>query len=225
MVSWVASIASRRLASSALFALALLPLGCASSHEGSGELPFYNTADFTAEWIDKDARAGQKLHTIAPFSFVDQDGRAVTNASLKGKVYVADFFFTSCPVMCPKMTATFKTIQAAFAGDPGVALVSHTVDPSSDTPEHLGEFARKEGIKGDQWHLVTGDAEAIYGLARTSYFAEKRIGLSKGKNELLHTENMILVDRDGHIRGIYNATLPAEAKRIIEDIRALKNEG
>jgi protein SCO1/2 len=230
MESSVASIASRwaaRLAEIALaIALAIALPACASRSEGEGatELPYYSTPEFTAEWIPKEARAQRRIHTIAPFSFTDQDGREVSNATLKGKIYVADFFFTSCPSVCPKMTASFKRIQDAFQDEPGVELVSHTVDPSSDTPERLAEYARGHGIQRGKWHLVTGDQTAIYTLARTSYFAEKTAGFKRGADEFLHTENMLLVDREGHLRGVYNATLPAEATRVIEDVRALLAE-
>lgn len=231
MASSVASTASRRSASSRVAALALclaaLGAACASAGpgadgEGATDLPFYSTAEFTAEWIAPADRARREIHRIAPFSFTDQDGAEVTNASLKGKIYVADFFFTSCPSVCPKMTKSYKRIQDAFLNDPEVALVSHTVDPTTDTPAHLARFARENGIVSGKWHLVSGDTAAVYTLARTSYFVEKQIGLKKGTNEFLHTENMILVDQDAHIRGVYNATLPAEANRVIEDIRTLK---
>jgi protein SCO1/2 len=229
MGSSVASIASRWSASRAWLCAALVALSasCASpgpSAEGEGDLPFYSTADFTAEWIAVGDRAGRDIHRISPFSFTNQDGRQVTNASLRGKIYVADFFFTSCPSMCPKLTRTFKRIQDAFAGDPDVELVSHTVDPTTDTPDRLAAFAREQGVTSGKWHLVTGDPAVLYTLARTSYFAEKQLGLKKGTDEFLHTENMLLVDREGHIRGVYNATLPAEAARVIEDIRVLKGE-
>jgi protein SCO1/2 len=122
------------------------------------------------------------------------------------------------------MTASLALIQDAFAGDPDVEIVSHTVDPSTDTPEILSRYAREHGIRSDKWHLLAGDEAAVYTLARRSYFAEKEIGLAKGTNEFLHTENMLLIDRHGHIRGVYNATLPAEARRTIEDIRLLRAE-
>lgn len=225
MESSVVSIVSRwaRACSAGLLAvgLALLP-GCGPSRAEAAvvsEVPYYATAEFTAEWLDPGA--AEALHRIAPFSFTDQNGEEVTQASLRGKIYVASFFFTSCPSICPKMTATLMRIHEAFRGEADVALVSHTVDPENDTPERLAEYARKAGIESGQWHLVTGEQGAIYGLARTSYFAEKQLGLNKATNEFLHTENMLLIDGDGHIRGIYNATLPAEASRVIEDIRLL----
>jgi protein SCO1 len=231
MGSWVASTVSRWSMSSAALALLLAAhlSACAPSQssadaEGATALPFYSTPDFTAEWIEPSSRDQRDIHRIAPFSFTDQDGRQVTQGSLKGKIYVANFFLTSCPAVCPKMTRNLKRIQDAFAGDAGVELVSHTVDPENDTQERLASYAREHGIQSGKWHLVTGDQSSIYTLARTSYFAEKQLGMNKKTNEFLHTENMLLIDRHGHLRGVYNATLPAEASRVIEDIRLLQAE-
>jgi protein SCO1/2 len=230
MGSSVVSIASRwaRACSAVLVVGCGLFAGCGASRAAEpavvSEVPYYAAADFTAEWLDPGAAATQALHRIAPFSFVDQDREMVTQASLRGKIYVASFFFTSCPSICPKMTATLKRVHEAFHGDADVALVSHSVDPETDTPERLAEYARKHGIESGQWHLVTGDQGAIYELARSSYFAEKQLGLSKTRDQFLHTENMLLIDGDGHIRGIYNATLPAEASRVIEDIHLLRQQ-
>jgi protein SCO1 len=170
------------------------------------ELPYYGTPEFTAEWAPV-------KHTIAPFSFVDQNGNTVSNETLRGKIHVANFFFTHCPSLCPKMTKTFKTIHDAV---PDVELLSFSVDAENDTPDVLRAYAQKNDVR---WKLLTGDQMQIYTLARTSYFAEKTI--KKEMNEFLHTENMILVDGKGHIRGVYNATLPAEAVRIIADIKTL----
>lgn len=224
-VEWIARRWARACSAACLVAGLALAGGCSVSEAAVvSEVPYYRTAEFTAEWLDTAAAAAPTLHRIAPFAFTDQQREAVTPESLRGKIYVASFFFSSCPSICPRMTRTLKRIQEAFRGDPGVALVSHTVDPDNDTPERLAEYARMNGIESDQWHLVTGDQSAIYELARTSYFAEKQLGLNKSTDEFLHTENMLLIDGEGHIRGIYNATLPAEASRVIEDIRVLKED-
>lgn len=205
--------------------LASLLQGCSHSSEAtSRELPFYSSPEFTAEWVPQDERASNPQHAIAPFSLVDQNGQAITNDTLRGKIYVANFFFTSCPSICPKMAKNLKRIQDAFASDPTVVLVSHSVDPEVDTQDRLARYAQKVGVIPGKWHLLTGEREQIYTLARTSYFAEKQLGRSKTTNEFLHTENMLLIDEGGHIRGVYNATLPAEAIRVIEDIRELERE-
>lgn len=197
----------------------LLLAACGRAGTSANELPFYTTADLTAQWLSQADRA--KVPKIAPFSFTDQDGHEVSNATLAGKIYLANFFFTGCPSICPKMTATFLKMQTALADQKDVELVSHTVDPENDTPAQLAAYAQKHGVNSRKWHLLTGPQAAIYALARQSYFAEKRLGLQKGPDEFLHTENMLLVDRKGRIRGMYNATLMADADKALEDVAVL----
>lgn len=204
-----------------------LLLAALSCHEKAPEetpLPFFNSADFTPEWIDNKDEAYQQIHTIDQFSLMDQDGNSITNKDLKGSVYVADFFFTICPSICPKMTSNLTTIQEAFAPEE-VKLLSFSVMPWADSVSVLNEYAEVRGIDGNQWHLLTGDTDKIYELARQSFFAEKEIGLSKTSNEFLHTENFILVDGKGRIRGVYNGTLPLEMVRLKEDIKTLLKLG
>lgn len=214
--------------------LALGALACAAgvllvwrgAHRGGDVtgLPFYETADFTAEWIAPAEPRYRSIHTIAPFSLVDQEGVVVSNETLRRKIYVANFFFTRCQDVCPRMAVGLRKVQSAFRDDAAVVLVSHTVMPSVDSVETLRAYGAQNGVLPGKWHLVTGDKEVVYGLARRSYFVEKRLGVDKKSNELLHTENMVLVDRHGRIRGIYNATVILDAERLIEDIRALEPE-
>lgn len=185
-------------------------------------LPFYSSADFTAEWLTPDQPAYEKIHRIAPFALRNQGGQTVTNGTLRGKIYVANFFFSSCPMVCPKMLANLRRIQAAFENDAQVALVSHSVMPDVDSVNVLQEYARDNGIVAGKWHLLTGDKEVIYKLARDSYFAEKQSRGPAKSGEFLHTESMLLIDGEGRIRGVYNATLPLDAERAIEDIRLLR---
>jgi protein SCO1/2 len=234
MASSVAWTVSRFVRNSRLVALlgVVLAIGVrvgigvagASDPAPGAHLPFYSRADFTAEWLVPGSHAARRSHRIARFSFVDQDGRTVSNETLRGKIYVANFFFSTCHSICPRMAASFARIQRTFANDPGVVLLSHTVDPRSDTIERLHAYGESFGVRSNQWHLLTGERDAIYRLARRSYFAEKTLGMTRTANEFLHTENMILVDGDGHIRGIYNGTLLTEATRAIEDIRMLRRE-
>ena len=189
-----------------------------------GTLPFYSTEDFTAEWVAPSSPRYGSIHKIAPFSLRNQQGELITQASLAGKIYVVNFFFSSCPGICPKMASNLRRIQTAFASDEDVRLVSHSVMPDKDSVEVLRQYAAEHQITSGKWHLLTGDKEAIYALARRSYFAEKQLGVGKKPGEFLHTENMFLVDRHGRIRGVYNATLPVEADQAIADIRQLKSE-
>lgn len=229
MASSAALTVSRSIRGSALaLALALACGSCARTQaaplpapQDTSGLPFYATADLTAEWAEPGSARERSVHRIAPFALRSQDGATVTHETLRGKIYVANFFFTSCQGICPKMLKNLRAIQDAFAEDGDVALVSHTVMPSVDSQQVLQAYAAANGIRSGKWHLLTGPKETIYDLARRSYFAEKRLGYAKGDSEFLHTENMLLIDRQGRIRGVYNATLPIEAERVIEDIRLL----
>jgi protein SCO1 len=199
----------------------ILMLSCGSTKE---EIPYFAGPDFTPYWESSDLFSLDTLHTIDAFSFTDQEGEVVNNQTFEGKIYVASFFFTSCPGICPKLTANLGEVASAFSDNSNVLFISHSVTPEIDSVEVLKEFALQHGINSDQWHLVTGDQEEIYALARTSYFAEQEIGYQFSTDEFLHTEHFILVDRKGHIRGIYKGTLSLEVEKLIADIRILLNQ-
>lgn len=204
--------------------LIMSTLACQKKEVEETPLPFFNTADFTPEWIDPSDRAYERIHTIDQFSFLNQQGSTITNQDLKGSIYVADFFFTICPSICPKMTSNLASIQEAFQAEE-VKLLSFSVMPWADSVSVLNEYATVRGIESKQWHLLTGDTDEIYSLARQSFFAEKAIGLNKTSNEFLHTENFILVDGKGRIRGVYNGTLALEMTRLKQDIETLLRLG
>ena len=187
-------------------------------------LPFYNTADFDAEWIEKDNPGYADIHTVEDFSFVNQVGQVITNDSLKGSIYVANFFFTTCPNICPKMTNNLQALQKTFAQNNQIKLVSFSVMPWVDSVAKLNEYGKRKNINPTKWFLLTGDKEQIYRLGRKSFFAEKGLGLQKDDTEFLHTESMLLVDRKGRIRGIYNATQLPDIDRVTEDIGILLHE-
>ena len=199
--------------------------GCQSEKSADLKLPFYNTAEFTPEWINEGDPGYSEIHTIGSFNFLNQNGDKITNQDLEGKIYVADFFFTLCPGICPKMTSNMAKLQKEFISDDDVMLLSHSVMPWADSITVLKEYAEARDINSNKWHLLTGSQESIYSLARQSYFAEKEIGLDKETDEFLHTENFILVDGKGRIRGVYNGTLSLEVSRLITDIKNLKKFG
>ena len=216
----------RRLINIALVTMLLSAMACGpESNQKGTPLPYYNSADFTPEWIEESQSEYHDIHQIADFSFKNQDDKLISNETLMGKIYVADFFFTSCPSICPKMTSNLSRVQEEFIGDTGVQLLSYSVMPWVDSVAVLKSYAEIKGINSDQWNLLTGAKEDIYQLARTSYFAEKEIGLSREANEFLHTENFILVDEEGRIRGVYNGTLALEVTRLITDIKTLRKLG
>lgn len=192
-----------------------------SADEG---LPFINKPDFTPEWIDKSSTAYDSIHTIPDFSFTDQDGKTVNEETVKGKVYVADFFFTSCGSICPKMTSNMSLLQEAFKNNEEVIFLSHSVTPDIDSVARLRKYAADKSIISGKWHLLTGDKDAIYTLARKQYYAGDTIGFYQDNNAFLHTENFILVDKHRRIRGVYNGTLLVEMDRLKEDIATLLKE-
>ena len=179
-------------------------------------LPFYDSADFTPRWTRT------STHRIADFSLLAQSGGTVTRNDLMGKVHVASFIYTRCAGICPAMVTQLKKVQAAIAGRNAV-LVSYSVTPQEDTPESLSAFGALRGIDPHRWKLVTGDAGKIYELARTSYFADDgRLEVGKAASEqFLHTEKALLVDGDGRLRGVYNATLPHDLEKLIADLDQL----
>ena len=187
-------------------------------------LPFFNQPDWTPEWISATDSAYNHIHTIPSFSFLDQNGKVVDENVVTGKIYVANFFFTKCRNICPKMTNNMHLLQEAFKNDTSILLLSHSVTPETDDVNVLNKYAIENKVDPAKWHLLTGDKKAIYGLAKQQYFAGDTVGYYQSGNEFLHTENFILVDQHRRIRGVYNGTLPVEINRIIEDIAILKSE-
>ena len=219
MDCWVPRIASTRWI--AFLAASMLLCGC----EEKTSLPYYNTPDFNPVFIDEENEISQQItHHIAEFSLIDQDNRIVTQKDIEGKIHVANFIFTSCVSICPKMTNYMKEVQQEFHGDKEVVILSYSVTPWIDTPEVLQQYAVDKGIESTTWHLLTGNRSKIYELARKSYFAEEDLGFTRDSTEFLHTEHLILVDKSKRIRGIYNGTLQLEIAQLIEDIKILKNE-
>ncbi|MEQ9423018.1 MAG: SCO family protein [Cyclobacteriaceae bacterium] len=211
-----------------LFAITLAISSCKTSNQedtdiGDIPLPFYNSSDFTPLWIEEGEEGYKEIHTIEGFTFQNQEGETVTEKNFENKIYVANFFFTICPSVCPRMTENLKKVQEKFSNDPEVLLLSHTVMPWVDSVEVLKKFAIQREINPDTWHLVTGSKEDLYGIGRNSYFADEGFGKSITEEaDFLHTENVVLVDRKRRIRGVYNGTLPLDMKRLIEDIESLK---
>ena len=186
-------------------------------------LPIYNPADVNPELVDSTVQYKSKYHTIADFSFINQNGKTITQKDYEGKIYVADFFFTTCGSICPKMTSNLSEIQTAFAKNPKVKLLSHTVFPETDSVHVLKAYAKKHHVDDSKWNLVTGDKKEIYTMARKSYLAVK-LGKPSELYDMVHTENFVLVDTKRRVRGFYDGTKKEDMKRLIEDITFLSNE-
>lgn len=204
--------------------LVAVVLLAACTKPNNNTLPYYHTADFSPIWAKDEKVNIDTLHTIAPFSFTNQNNQSVSNTTLADKIYAANFFFTTCGSICPKMTNNLHTVADSFAGNSKVNIVSFSVTPQTDDVATLKAYEKEKNINGSQWHLLTGNTSQIYTLARKSYFAEEEPGYNKDSTEFLHTEHCVLVDGKGHIRGVYNATIKLEMKRLIEDINILLKE-
>ena len=178
--------------------------------------------EFDPSLVDDSKLFVKKYHKIAPFELVNQNGDTITQADYDGKIYVADFFFTTCPSICPIMTENMLLVQEEFKNDPEVKILSHSVTPEIDSVEVLKEYAIKKGVDDSKWNLVTGDRKEIYDLARKSYLAAKKNQYG-GEYAMVHTENFLLVDKEGRLRSrSYDGTNEEDVKALIEDIYVLK---
>ncbi len=186
-------------------------------------LPIYNPSDVNPELVDSTIQYKSKYHTIADFSFVNQNGDTITQKNYEGKIYVADFFFTTCGSICPKMSTNLSEVQKAVLNNPKVLLLSHTVFPEVDSVSVLKAYAIKYGVVDSKWNLVTGDKKEIYKMARKSYLAVK-LGRPDQLYDMVHTENFVLVDQKRRVRGFYDGTNKEEIKRLLEDIDFLSQE-
>ncbi len=188
------------------------------------KLPYYKSAEFTPNWFSENDEKLKSFHQIPNFNLINQEGEIVTQNTFKDKVYVTDFFFTSCPGICPKMTANMDRIQHAFLNNDNVLLLSHSVTPEQDSVTVLKHYAEAKGIHSNKWHLVTGQRDEIYNLGRKAYFVEEDLGDVKTKDDFLHTENFVLIDKHKHIRGIYNGLNKTSVDQLIADVYTLLKE-
>ena len=186
-------------------------------------LPVYQPDMVNAELVDTTVQFVRKYHKIADFKLVNQNGDTITEDFYDDKIYVADFFFTTCLTICPIMTDHMIEIQEKIKDDEDILLLSHTVFPVTDSVPVLKEYALEKGVMDEKWNLVTGDKKQIYDLARKSYLATKSTG-DGGKYDMIHTENFVLVDRKKQIRGFYDGTQPEAIEDLMQDIEILKKE-
>ncbi len=179
-------------------------------------LPYYNSQDLTPTWDSKN------MHPIAHFNLVDQTGKRFGSDSLIGKIYIANFFFTTCPSICPKMTKCFKLLQDSISTMQNVEIVSFSVMPRVDSVKKLKIYGDQNNINPGFWHLLTGDKSTIYTLGRASFFADNN--KSTDTSTFIHTDKMYLVDNQKQIRGVYNATNMNDISRVLNDIKILKKD-
>jgi protein SCO1/2 len=186
-------------------------------------LPIYNPSMVNPELVDSTVQYISKYHTVGDFSFINQNGKKITQKEYEGKIYVADFFFTTCGSICPIMTTNLVLVQKAIVNNPKVMLLSHTVFPETDSVPVLKAYALRNGVIDSKWNLVTGDKKEIYSMARKSYLAVK-LGKPNELYDMVHTENFVLVDSKRRVRGFYDGTKKEDIERLIEDINFLCSE-
>lgn len=187
------------------------------------KLPILGERDTVTRVVDGKEVVDTLYQTIPDFKFVNQEGDTVTAANFKNKIYVADFFFTTCPTICPVMKKQMKKVYEKFQGQNDIAILSHTIDPDHDTPAVLKEYAKDLGVKGIQWQFVTGKREAIYEIGEKHYLVVAGAD-STAPGGYIHSGAFVLIDKEKHIRGMYNGTDDEATTRLIKDIERLQAE-
>ena len=187
----------------------------------------FNPNDVDASLVDSSLLGVGLGHTIQDFSFFNQYGETVNQNTVKNKVYVVDYFFTTCASICPIMTSQMKRVQAAYLNEKDLLILSHTVWPEVDTIKQLSAYAQEKGVVKNKWHLLTGDKEQLYALARKSYFVLKPAeaeDVGDGNSDFIHTNNFVLIDQKRRIRGYYDGTDSLEVSKLISDIAVVLEE-
>lgn len=195
---------------------------CNSSGSNQNTLPIYGEREAVERVVDGETIVDTIYHSIPDFAFVNQDSQRVTQETVAGKVYVSDFFFTSCPTICPKMKSQMLRVYEAFKANPDVVILSHSIDPAHDTVAVLKDYAERLGIETTKWHLLTGDKDSIYAIAGQYLAAAQEDADAEGG--FSHSGDFYLIDQQRRIRGHYNGTLEEDVDRLIRDIPLLLNE-
>ena len=185
-------------------------------------LPIYQPAEVNEKLVDSSIIHVSKYHKISDFTLTNQNGEKITQENYKDKIYVADFFFTTCQDICPIMTKNMYKLQQELKNDKEILFLSHTVIPEIDNVERLKEYAVVNNVDDSKWNLVTGDKRQIYELARKSYLAVEDSEFEK--YDMIHTENFMLIDKEKQIRGFYDGTNDKEIEKLLSDIQILKKQ-
>lgn len=202
----------------------LLLLFACTNNKAKQTLPCYTSPDFTPHWYTLGSDSILRIHSISEFTFTDQDGKKISLDKMKGKITLVNFFFTKCGGICPKMMGNLKVIQNNFGQATGIQIFSFSATPWTDSVPVLKTYEKDHGLKNGFWSLITGDKGKIYDLARRSFFAEEDAGYNKDSSDFLHTEHVLLVDKNLHLRGLYNGTVLLDMQRMTDDIKLLLEE-
>lgn len=214
----------------AIIAVLIVGVGCAYYFKRPKEekLPVINPIDVEEEMVDPELLRIGYGHKVGSFSFLNQNGETITEKEVKGRVHVAEYFFTTCGTICPKMNQQMKRVHEKYKSNDDVRILSFTVNPEVDSVEQMKRYADGHKANSKQWHFLTGDKEKLYELARKSYFVLKPAeaqNLGDAGSDFIHTNNFVLVDQKSRIRGYYDGTSPKEVNQLMVDIqRLLENE-
>lgn len=195
-------------------------VGCALSAE---KLPVLGEPQTVRKLVDGKAVDELVYPTIPDFSFTNQDGKTVTQEDVEEKIYIADFFFVTCPTICPIMKKNMLEVYKAYKDSPDVRIISHTIDPEHDTPAVLKQYAQDIGVTGDTWQFVTGDRDKIYEIGERHYLVTAKAD-STAPGGYIHSGAFVLIDKEKHIRGMYDGTTEEGTKKLINDVRTLQAE-
>ena len=193
-----------------------------AAQQATKKLPYLGEPAITSHEINGKLVADTLYPTIPAFSFTNQDGKEITGKTFDGGIYIADFFFTTCPTICPKMKAELLRVYEAYKADPRVKILSHTIDPEHDNVEVLHEYAGRLQVSSDKWDFVTGDKDSIYDIA--NYYLCSAEEAANEPGGYIHSGALVLVDQQKHIRGLYDGTKPEEVDQLIKDIPLLLSE-
>jgi protein SCO1/2 len=202
--------------------LSVIGFSCTEQKQES-KLPIFGERDIVTREENGKLIADTLYHKISDFKFIDQDSGIVTNETFRSKIYVADFFFTSCRTICPIMKTQMLRVYDSIQNMNDVLILSHTIDPEYDTVGLLHDFANRLGVESSKWHFVTGDKDSIYSIAQSSYF----VTAMEDKTEpdgFIHSGAFLLIDKERRVRGTYDGTIEADVNQLIRDIRVLRKE-
>ncbi|TLV01614.1 SCO family protein [Dyadobacter luticola] len=206
-----------------LLAFGLILFTFSNCGNSERKLPILGERDWTKKTVDGKEVVDTVYNTIPPFSFVDQKGDTITEKVVENKIYVTDFFFTTCPTICPVMKREMIKVYNAYKGNPEVMILSHSIDPEHDTPQVLNTYAKDLGVEGNQWLFLTGQKEKIYEIGQNSYMSTAKEDKT-ADGGYIHSGAFILVDKDKHVRGMYDGTTDEGTQKLIADIETLLSE-
>jgi protein SCO1 len=212
-----------KLSVTGMYVVLVVLLCVACKTEQQKPLPIFGEREVVSREVNGQQVTDTLYHTIAPFRFVDQDSTIISNETFTNKIYIADFFFTSCRTICPKMKTQMLRVYDSIQSDNDILILSHTIDPEYDTVGLLHDFAERLGVKSEKWHFVTGVKDSIYHIAQTSYFATAMEDKTE-PDGFIHSGAFLLIDKQGRLRGKYDGTLEEDVNRLLVDLKRLQRE-